>query len=78
MHPRSEVPNLRHMNAASLIRTLNLQPHPEGGWYRETWRADTQVDGRATAYVCEGFACQAPVTSAEELRRVLWPVSAGG
>ncbi len=25
------------------------------------------VDGRATAYVCEGFSCQAPVTSGEEL-----------
>jgi len=30
------------------------------------------VDGRATAYVCEDYACQAPVTSVEELRRILW------
>jgi predicted cupin superfamily sugar epimerase len=22
---------------------LGLQPHPEGGWYRETWRADLAV-----------------------------------
>ena len=36
-------------DATSLICLLDLQPHPEGGWYRETWRADTQVDGRATA-----------------------------
>ena len=36
-------------DAASLIQALDLQPHPEGGWYRETWRADTEVDGRATA-----------------------------
>jgi uncharacterized protein YyaL (SSP411 family) len=28
-------------------------------------------DGLATAYVCEGFACRAPVTSAEELRALL-------
>jgi predicted cupin superfamily sugar epimerase len=21
-------------------RELNLAPHPEGGWYRETWRSD--------------------------------------
>jgi hypothetical protein len=26
-----------------------------------------QIDGRPTAYVCEGFACQMPVTSAEAL-----------
>ena len=26
-------------HAAEIIRRLQLQPHPEGGWYRETWRA---------------------------------------
>lgn len=34
--------------------------------------AMTPIEGRATAYVCEEYACQAPVTSAEELRRILW------
>jgi len=29
--------------ASELIRTLNLQPHPEGGYYRETWRSGIQV-----------------------------------
>ena len=29
------------------------------------------VDGQAAAYVCERFACQAPVTGAEELERLL-------
>jgi uncharacterized protein YyaL (SSP411 family) len=29
------------------------------------------VDGRATAYVCEEFTCQAPVTTAGELRALL-------
>ena len=24
-------------------RSLDLQPHPEGGWYRETWRAPGTV-----------------------------------
>jgi uncharacterized protein len=27
------------MDADGLIGTLGLQPHPEGGWYAETWRA---------------------------------------
>lgn len=26
--------------AERLIDALQLSPHPEGGWYRETWRAD--------------------------------------
>jgi predicted cupin superfamily sugar epimerase len=28
---------------AALIAELDLQPHPEGGWYRETWRAARPV-----------------------------------
>ncbi len=31
--------------AASVIRALGLQPHPEGGHYRETWR-DRPATGR--------------------------------
>jgi predicted cupin superfamily sugar epimerase len=35
--------------ALQLIEQLQLQPHPEGGWYREVFRSQTQVmpqDGR--------------------------------
>lgn len=28
-----------HPRASELIRTLALAPHPEGGWYREVYRA---------------------------------------
>lgn len=28
------------MQATDIIATLQLEPHPEGGWYRQTWVAD--------------------------------------
>ena len=31
----------------ALIEELQLTPHPEGGWYRETWRGPATADGRA-------------------------------
>lgn len=33
--------------AQSIIETLGLKPHPEGGWYRETWRAQAAEGERA-------------------------------
>jgi predicted cupin superfamily sugar epimerase len=33
--------------AREIITQLGLSPHPEGGWYRETWRAEPATDGRA-------------------------------
>lgn len=35
--------------AKALIEALGLAPHPEGGWYRETWRAAAQDGDRAQA-----------------------------
>ncbi len=35
------------MSAEEIIRALDLQPHPEGGWYRQTW-AGPEVQGRAS------------------------------
>jgi len=32
------------VDAASVIKALDLQPHPEGGHFRETWR-DVPADG---------------------------------
>ncbi|WP_282076987.1 cupin domain-containing protein [Epibacterium ulvae] len=34
------------MTADEIIAKLNLQPHPEGGWYRQTWAAENE--GRPT------------------------------
>ena len=37
------------MTAEQLIEALELQPHPEGGWYHETWRAPASDGERAAA-----------------------------
>jgi len=38
------------MQLDNLIKRLNLAPHPEGGYYRETWRsAAADSNGRAMA-----------------------------
>jgi predicted cupin superfamily sugar epimerase len=37
------------MSAEALIAALDLAPHPEGGWYRETWRAAAVAGERASA-----------------------------
>lgn len=34
--------------AKDIIRMLDMQPHPEGGWYKETWRADAMDGERAS------------------------------
>lgn len=35
------------MDAEGIIAALGLQPHPEGGHYRETWRAEAGTAERA-------------------------------
>jgi hypothetical protein len=37
------------LTAASVIQALALQPHPEGGHYRETWRDAPAGGGRGSA-----------------------------
>lgn len=36
------------MSADAIIRALRLEPHPEGGWFRETWRAAVKDGERAS------------------------------
>lgn len=48
------------MTAQDIIDHLNLQRHPEGGWYAETWRADNA--GRPTG-TCIYFLLQAGESS---------------
>ena len=37
------------IDAEDLIERLGLTPHPEGGWFRETWRADPATEGQRAA-----------------------------
>jgi uncharacterized protein YyaL (SSP411 family) len=50
---------------------LVLAGGPEGTAEPPLLADRTTVEGRPAAYVCENFACQLPVTAAEELRRLL-------
>ena len=36
-----------NQQAAALIKQLRLEPHPEGGFFRETYRAPLNVDSKA-------------------------------
>ena len=39
---------MSHTNSAdALIEQLQLNAHPEGGWFKETWRAGADSSGRA-------------------------------
>ncbi len=38
-----------HESATAIIERLGLQPHPEGGWYSETWCAETAPETRPGA-----------------------------
>ena len=31
------------MHAADIVKALGLQPHPEGGYFRETYRASEAI-----------------------------------
>ena len=51
MHDRQGTPPTARPGAADdpvgdIVRRLGLRPHPEGGWYAETWRHDEGAGGR--------------------------------
>ena len=56
---------------ATLRPHLVLAGGPEGSETPPLMQGRTAVDGRAAAYVCEGFACRAPVTEPDQLAAAL-------
>ncbi len=62
---------------------LHMQPHPEGGWYRETWRHEREVDtagGARALATCVAFLLQPGQRSAWHRVRSeeLWLWQGGG
>lgn len=61
------------MDAEALITLLDLQPHPEGGWFRETFRSDQRVAGRSASTAiwyllpAGGFSAWHRVNGADEV-----------
>ena len=45
----SDTPSIVQSGAQAIIDDLGLLPHPEGGWYRETWRAEAAGGERGSA-----------------------------
>lgn len=57
----------RNREALALVRRLSLQPHPEGGYYRETHRSAEMVSssrhGQRAAFTSILFLLEAPQVS---------------
>ena len=51
------------LGANEIIRLLDLQPHPEGGWYRQTFQ-DAAVDGARPASTAIYYLLEAEQMSA--------------
>ncbi|MCB0139314.1 MAG: thioredoxin domain-containing protein, partial [Caldilineaceae bacterium] len=54
-----------------LPTTVLALKHPNEESMLPLLEGRTLVDGKAAAYVCENYACQLPVTTAEALGRLL-------
>jgi len=50
------------LGAKEIIRMLDLQPHPEGGWYKQTFQDEPGPDGRAKS-TCIYFLLEAEQVS---------------
>jgi predicted cupin superfamily sugar epimerase len=74
-----------HPRAAELIATLELRPHPEGGFYREIFRSTEQVvpaDGRGARSALTTIYFLLPEGSVSRWHRVVsdevWHLYEGG
>jgi len=68
--------------AAEIAVQLGLEPHPEGGWYRETYRADWAVEtARGTRAACTAILFLVTPASPSRFHRLasdeLWVFQGG-
>ena len=70
---RPEVP------AAEIVAALELRPHPEGGWYRETFR-DEAIGGRSASTAIFYLLEQGQVSAWHRVKDAVevWHFYAGG
>jgi uncharacterized protein len=62
----------------SLIATLDLEPHPEGGWYRRTWVAETADGTRPAASAIYYLLLEGEISAAHRIDATeLWHFYAG-
>ncbi len=64
------------MNPADIIAALNMQPHPEGGHYVETYRADASAGERADVTAIYFLLLEDKFSLVED--RILVEVSSAG
>ncbi|HEX6153900.1 MAG TPA: thioredoxin domain-containing protein, partial [Solirubrobacterales bacterium] len=76
-HGGQKSANAENFSELAAVVREKYRPHlvlaggPEGTEQPPLMAGRTAVEGRTAAYVCENFACKLPVSSAEELRRLL-------
>lgn len=70
---------MKNITAEELIRIYGLKPHPEGGFYRETYRAQATANGRN---ICTAIYFLLPAGQKSRLHRLkadeLWHFYLGG
>jgi predicted cupin superfamily sugar epimerase len=66
--------------AARIIEALSLEPHPEGGWYRESFRDEAPAGGRAASTAIFYLLEQGQISAWHRVRDAaeVWHFYAGG
>ncbi len=53
---------VKTQSADEIIKRLGLQPHPEGGHFRESFRDPRQIDGRAASTAIYFLLCEGEIS----------------